>query len=79
MKLSTILITIFTSAALAMPLEDGAVEDNVSIAAAGCQGYHTDCGYAWAGKCEDVCSGHGGFLLMEQCSLARGRCCCRGK
>ncbi|KAF2034195.1 hypothetical protein EK21DRAFT_108236 [Setomelanomma holmii] len=77
MKFSTILFTLFTSAAFALPVDD-AVEDGVSIAA-GCSGYHTGCGYAWAGKCEDVCSGHGGFLLMEQCSLARGRCCCKGK
>jgi hypothetical protein len=31
MKFSTILFTLFTSAAIALPLEDGAVEDDVSI------------------------------------------------
>ncbi|KAH7084103.1 hypothetical protein FB567DRAFT_593584 [Paraphoma chrysanthemicola] len=31
MKLSNIIFATFTSAALAMPVEDGAVEDNVSI------------------------------------------------
>ncbi|KAH8700042.1 hypothetical protein GQ44DRAFT_778941 [Phaeosphaeriaceae sp. PMI808] len=80
MKASTVLFALFTSIALAFPLDDAPVEDNaLSVRAANCKGYYTNCGCAWAGKFEAVCSGDGGFNLMESCSLCMGRCRCKKK